>query len=214
MLFVPFQRKTYEKLTSPLDDVESRKGLMDTGLGEGSSRASEETVMSVMGWQQRTPKVRTYAALSLSLAITNIFTLGLWLSSLYRMNSWLMEDYYNRPEIEYLGQAQIPVQYETRRFHTGIVAGDKKFSNLSSSTADTRFFLVGLTRLTTDQAYHLGEETSKEWNKDDSYVGVLSAFHQNFPARVAFDMPYYTLVASKKPMEITVPESIFVRSVR
>jgi hypothetical protein len=38
--------------------------------------------------------------------------------------------------------------------------------------------LAGLTRLTADQANHLGEETSKEWNTTDSYVGVLGAFHQ------------------------------------
>ena len=136
MLFVPFQRKTYEKLSNAPDDLESRKGLMDTGLGESSSRTSAETVIPVMGWQQRTLKLQMNTALSLSLALTNIITLGLWLSSLYRMNSWLMEDYYNRPEIEYLGQAQIPVQYETRRFHTGIVAGDKKFPNPSNPTAD------------------------------------------------------------------------------
>lgn len=48
-----------------------------------------------------------------------------------------MEDYYNRPEIEYLGQAQAPVEYETRRFHTGIVAGDTtEFFGPPGTTAD------------------------------------------------------------------------------
>jgi hypothetical protein len=137
MLFFPFRRKTYEKLASPLDDAESRKRLMDAELGDGLSRASEETVMPAVSWQQRSPKARTYAGLSFSLVITNIVTFSLWVSSLYRMNSWLMEDYYNRPEIEYLGQAQVPVEYETRRFHTGIVAGDTtEFSGPPGTTAD------------------------------------------------------------------------------
>lgn len=137
MLFSQFQKKIYKKPTSPLDDVESRKKLMDAELGDGLSRASEETAMPAVGWQQRSPKARTYAGLILSLVITNIFTFSLWVNSLYRMNSWLMEDYYNRPEIEYLGQAQVPVEYETRRFHTGIVAGDTtEFFGPPGTTAD------------------------------------------------------------------------------
>lgn len=137
MLFFPFRRKTYEKLAGPSDDAESRQRLMDAELGDGPSRVSEETAVPAISSQQKSPTPWTYAGLSLSLVITNIITFSLWVSSLYRMNSWLMEDYYNRPEIEYLGQAQVPVEYETRRFHTGIVAGDRtEFSSPLGTTAD------------------------------------------------------------------------------
>ncbi|KAI5865377.1 hypothetical protein GGS23DRAFT_558960 [Durotheca rogersii] len=183
MFFFSLRKKTYEKHAEPLGDAESRERLMtDVELDHSSSRASEETVMPAASWQRRSHRARLYTTLSCSLVITNIVTFGLWLSSLHRMNSWLMEDYYNRPEIEHLGQAQVPVEYETRKFHTGIVAGDvTEFFGPPGSKADVAWNKIveaGLTRLTADQAGRLGEVTAKEWNTTDSYVGVLGAIHQ------------------------------------
>ncbi|KFA77627.1 hypothetical protein S40288_11495 [Stachybotrys chartarum IBT 40288] len=182
MRLFSFGRKTYAKLTTPLDDAESRKRMIDAELGDDLSDKSEETAMPSVALLRKSPEARTYASLSVALIITNIVTLGLWVSSLRRMNSWLMEDYYNRPQIEYLGPAQVPVEYEVRRFHTGIVAGDTtEYFGPPGTTADVAWNKVvsaGLTRLTASQAHRLGEQTSKEWNATDSYVGVLGAFHQ------------------------------------
>lgn len=204
-MLAQFLKRAYERRASPLGDGESRKRLIaDSELGNGSPRDSEDTVLPAMGRQKRPHRSRTYAALAGSLAITNIVTLWFWISSMHRMNQWIMEDYYNRPAIEHLGQASVPVEYEMRRFHTGIVAGDvtdyfdrpgtkadvlwnkflegtklcRAFPYIFLTNAYNISYTVGLTRLTSDQAGRLGEETSNEWNNTDSYVGVMGAFHQ------------------------------------
>ncbi|KAI0412915.1 hypothetical protein F5X98DRAFT_366934 [Xylaria grammica] len=160
-MFAYFRRdKASTEGDSKTNDAESRKRLMvmDDDSEIRSPRESEESAAPLVGSQKARSRTRLFVILTSSLALTNIITFGLWVSTLHRMSSWLMDDYYNRPGIEYLGQAQAPVEYESRRFHTGIVNGDV-----------TEFF-AGLMRLTADQAGRLGDETAREWNTTDSYV--------------------------------------------
>ncbi|KAI0534376.1 hypothetical protein GGR58DRAFT_61288 [Xylaria digitata] len=183
-MFAYFHRyKAHKKGDSEINDAESCKRLIvGDDLEPSSPRASEERARQPVGWQKTRSRTRLFIILTSSLAITNVVTLGLWISTLHRMSSWLMDDYYNRPGIEYLGQAQAPVEYESRRFHTGIVNGDvTEFFGAPGTKADVawnRILDTGLMRLTADQASRLGDETAREWNTTDSYVGILGTFHQ------------------------------------
>ncbi|TGJ81430.1 hypothetical protein E0Z10_g7340 [Xylaria hypoxylon] len=183
-MFAYFRRyKAYRKGDSQLNDAGSHKRLMmDDDSEHSSPRPSGESTAPLAGWQKTRSRTGLFVILTSSLAITNIVTLGLWIGTLHRMSSWLMDDYYNRPGIEYLGQAQAPVEYESRRFHTGIVNDDvTEFFGAPGTKADmawNRVLDTGLMRLTADQASRLGDETAREWNTTDSYVGILGTFHQ------------------------------------
>ncbi|KAI1427182.1 hypothetical protein F5Y12DRAFT_203422 [Xylaria sp. FL1777] len=183
-MFAYFRRyKAYANSDSQHNDAESHKRLvMEDDSEPSSSRASEDGGDPPMSWRKTRSRTRFVVALVSSLVITNIVTFGLWVSTVHRMSLWLMDDYYNRPGIEYLGQAQAPVEYESRRFHTGIVNGDvTEFFGAPGTKADVawnRVLNTGLMRLTADQASRLGDETTREWNTTDSYAGILGMFHQ------------------------------------
>lgn len=66
-----------------------------------------------------------YRGLSLSLLVTNIITIlfASWSLHLYR-ECLQQECKYQRPHVEIMGLARIPVEREIRQFHTGIRIGD------------------------------------------------------------------------------------------
>ncbi|KAI1436989.1 hypothetical protein GGR50DRAFT_692712 [Xylaria sp. CBS 124048] len=153
------------------NDAESRKRLI--AVPEDSDHSSEDE-MPPPGRSKSPSLTKSFIALTCSLTITNIITLSLWISTLHHTRSWLLSDCYNRPTFEYLGQAQAPVEYENRRFHTGIEKGDvTEFFGPPGTKADiawNRILDTGLIRLTPEQASRLGESTAREWNTTDSVV--------------------------------------------
>ncbi|KAM7186184.1 protein of unknown function (DUF3328) domain containing protein [Rhypophila sp. PSN 637] len=165
------------------DDEESRGKSALPDSESDSLRTSEETINAHQssdpaGSRQRTSHA---AGFTISLIITNLVTLALWLSSLHRIDRWLRDTTNLHDERAFLvGPAQVPISYETRRFsHIPLERGPG-----GAHAADEfwhKVVSVGLTRLTTEQAAlgGLGDgKTSREWNTTDSYVGVMGTFHQ------------------------------------
>ncbi|KAH8812254.1 hypothetical protein F5884DRAFT_305938 [Xylogone sp. PMI_703] len=150
---------------------------------ESIPRVSTESEFPLIDWQQQSPKSLMLQLVVLSLIITNIVTFGLWLNTLHSISSWQLRDPDNQPQTAYLGVVKAPVEYETRRFHTGMRDGDVTdfFGLAGDKTADAAWNTIldtPLTRLTAKQATQLGTETSREWNATASYVGIVGVFHQ------------------------------------
>ncbi|KAI1194125.1 hypothetical protein F5X97DRAFT_327876 [Nemania serpens] len=103
-----------------------------------------------------------------------------------------------RSEVQFIGQAEIPVEIELYRFATG-VREKTDFWGAPNATTDAAWgtilngecphtrpgranyshsFLAGLVRLTSEQAGKLSAPTAKSRQDPTSYVGILEVFHQ------------------------------------
>ncbi|KAI1168617.1 hypothetical protein F5B18DRAFT_669868 [Nemania serpens] len=85
-----------------------------------------------------------------------------------------------RSDVQFVGQAEVPVEMELYRFATG-VREKTAFWGAPNATTDAAWSTIldaGLVRLTPEQAAKLSAPTVKSRQDPTSYVGILEVFHQ------------------------------------
>ncbi|KAI9036336.1 oxidase ustYa family protein [Aspergillus affinis] len=156
-----------------------------TSLSPGTYRDKETSQISLLYHPAplNENSLRLYRRLSFHLVVTNTVTIlfSFWILYLYR--ECLQQGCkYQKPQYEIRGVAEIPVQWTTRKFRTGVEEGGLTdfiggWNEHTNAAWDT-ILDAGLIKLTEDQAKRLPFNTTRNPQDPSTYVGALEVFHQ------------------------------------
>ncbi|PLB43503.1 hypothetical protein P170DRAFT_480478 [Aspergillus steynii IBT 23096] len=168
-----------------------REASLETEDGASTSPSSfiyrDRETSQVDLWSHPSPSktnsLHLYRRLSFHLVVTNTVTLlfALWILYLYR-ECLQRGCQYQKPRSEIRGVAEIPVEWTTRKFRTGVEEGGLTdfiggWNEHTNAAWDT-ILDAGLIKLTEDQAKSLPYNTTRNPQDPSTYVGALEVFHQ------------------------------------